>query len=163
VSEKFAEFRTMSECDMGDAADPKIKSIDDLSELIRALTEREHDYGTCCYAMSIAAVAAFKYVAGALGVSGFQASCADLDILRRTRRLKHGFSIVDYENLLYPQYCNAEHFPGWEQMIRENISILAGAAKERIESTDHGTCAHPDVLAHWKWIVSLADEQEVKP
>ncbi len=73
-------------------------------ELEHATEESGSAYGKCVYAMSLASVATFHYVAGQVGASGFQASCADLDILRRTRSLKGPFSIVDYTQMLYPQY-----------------------------------------------------------
>ncbi|MBK7380837.1 MAG: hypothetical protein IPJ03_17905 [Ignavibacteriales bacterium] len=106
------------------------KTLDELNKVIEQLTERKHDYGTCVYAMSIAAVATFNYVASKLGVTGFQASCADLDILRRTRNYKNGFSIIDYNNLLYPQYWDDEHFPSKEQLLEKNKEQLAKAAKK---------------------------------
>jgi len=83
---------------------PWIKSIEELTEYIQSLVNREHDYGTSAYSMSLAATAAFNYIAGSLGTTGFQAGCADLDILRRTRSIKGPFKIVNYENALYPQY-----------------------------------------------------------
>lgn len=129
---------------------PTPKTIKELGKYIEGLVEREHDYGTCVYAMSLAATASFNFVASKLGVTGFQASCADMDILRRTRNLESGFAIVDYNKLLYPQYCDDAHFPSWQKLIEQNKESLATKAKEKLaKSTDS---VHPDVLAHWEML-----------
>lgn len=134
---------------------PKPQTYDELLDIVKQLAEREHDYGTCVYAMSIAALAAFNFIAHKLGVTGFQASCADMDILRHSRGMKDGFRIVDYNQLLYPQY--AEHLtmspaslladPPTRKRIREE-------AKKRM-LVYAGAPAHPDVLAHWKHLTEL--------
>ena len=115
-----------------------------LAEYIKSLVERHHDYGTCVYAMSMAAVAAFYYVAHCLGVTGFQSSCADLDILRRTRSLKGPFMLIKGEDALYPQSDLREKLDealeSWKPWLKEQAE-----AKLR----DGGT-AHPDVIEHWK-------------
>lgn len=130
------------------------KTLDELNKIIEQLTERKHDYGTCVYAMSIAAVATFNYVAGKLGVTGFQASCADLDILRRTRDYENGFSIINYDNLLYPQYWDDEHFPSKEQLLEKNKEQLAKAAKKKLKESNGS--AHPNVIKHWEMVASLS-------
>ncbi len=111
---------------------PFIKDLQKLMDYIKDLTDREHDYGTCVYAMSMAAVAAFNHVSSKLGCTGFQASCADLDILRRTRHMENGFSIVNYNNFLYPQY--ADNFD--KVMSKDTFEQLQNAAKENIEKAD---------------------------
>lgn len=137
----------MDEKEMRESEVPKQESMEELTGYIRSLVEREHDYGTCVYAMSMAAVAAFNYVAHKLGVTGFQASCADLDILARIRGMKGGFRIINYENLLYPQYCDDEHTPGWQIYLVENAEWLATEAAKKL--AERGT-AHPNVAAHWQ-------------
>lgn len=121
-------------------------TVFELAGYIDTLVNQEHDYNTCPYAMSMAAVAAFNFVAHKLGVTGFQASCADLDILRRLRRLEC-FSIVDMGNLLYPQY--ADSFPGYEQLLVKHADWLKKKAQEKL-SHEGNSNARPDVLAHWK-------------
>jgi hypothetical protein len=134
-----------TEQEMREEIAPTFDSVDELQSYIASLVDREHDYGTCCYAMSLAATAAFNFVARELGVTGFQASCADLDILRRTRRLDGPFVILTGEDELYPQYDNNRKLEecriAWKDWIAEQ------AAKKLAESADS---AHPDVVAHWK-------------
>lgn len=100
----IADAGAATEAEMREAPAPCPKTADELAAYIAGLCDRPHDYGTCAYAMSLAAVAAFHYVAHRLGTTGFQASCADMDFLRRTRHLEHGFMLVDASRLLYPQY-----------------------------------------------------------
>lgn len=131
---------------MREAKDPSPKSLAELTEYIDSLVDRQHDYGTCCYAMSLAATAAFNYVAHTLGVTGFQASCADLDFLKRSRNLKGPFAVIDGEHMVYPQYDIAakvrEYMKEWEPWAAEQ------AAKHLEE--EEASQAHPDVVAHWK-------------
>lgn len=74
-----------TEHEMRESSAPWPNTLAELSVYIEGLTDREHDYGTSCYAMSLAATAALQYVAKKLNTDGFQAACADLDIIRRTK------------------------------------------------------------------------------
>ena len=130
---------------------PTLKSCESLTELIQDLIERDHDYGSCCYAMSIAAVAAFNFVANQLRVTGFQASCADLDIIRRTRNMKGPFILLSGENELYPQY-------NLESDLREArngwIGWIGEEARKKL-ATHARDDVHPDVWAHWMRLSKL--------
>lgn len=133
-----------TEQEMRDAKVPTPLAMAQLEEYVNSLVERSHDYGTCCYAMSMAATAAFNYVASKLGVTGFQASCADLDILRRTRHLEGPFLILKAEDALYPQYNLhgklQQALDEWTPWLKEQ------AEKQLAATTEH---VHPEVLAHW--------------
>ena len=150
------ECRTLDEAGLRDAELPWPNTEEELIEQIDALVNREHDYGTCVYAMSLAAFAAFRYVSHKLGVSGFQASCADLDFLSRSRRLEHGFRIVGYENLLYPQYEEAFDELDFWTLIRANIKRLSEEAGKLLEKTEP---THPEVRAHWEKLVEMGKEE----
>ena len=150
----------MTEKKMRDSEVPTPQDSEQLVEYINSLVGQKHNYGTCVYAMSMSAVAAFNYVAHKLGVTGFQASCAGLDILARTRRMKRGFMVVDFANLLYPQYLNEEHFPSFTTLIYSHADVLSKEAKKLLAEN---SSAHPDVLAHWKYLAGLkAPRQKVK-
>lgn len=133
------------EKDMREDKVPSIRTEKQLHEYIASLVNRRHDYGTCVYALSMAATAAFEYVAHKLGVSGFQASCADLDILRRTRRMDGPFMIVRAEDALYPQYDLqgrlTKTLDEWKPWLKEE------AQKKIAESSQDDV--HPDVWRHW--------------
>jgi hypothetical protein len=145
------DWATATEQELRDAEAPRPQTAEELAAFVQLMATREHDYGTCVYAMSLSAVAAFNYIAHVQGVTGFQASCADLDIVRRTRHLEHGGGIQDYGNLLYPQYCNARHFPSAIDIIRERGRDLAKAAQACL--AENGP-AHPTVRAHWQWLAA---------
>jgi hypothetical protein len=144
-----------TEEELRNASVPWPKTIKELTEYINSLVDKEHDYGTCVYAMSMAAVATFYYVSSKIGATGFQAGCADMDILARTRHMDKGFRIVNYENLLYPQYCNDMHFPSWRALIEENKEALKLEANKLIDAHKNPDTVSPAVVAHWAWIASL--------
>ena len=144
----------MTEQEMRDSEVKKVTTIEELSSYIAELVNQKHDYGTCVYAMSMAAVATFYYVAHKLGVTGFQASCADLDFLRRTRRIEN-FKILDLENLLFPQY--QDEFKSYEELIKENKSWLSKEAEKRLAANPE---AHPGVIKHWKKLATLNKEEK---
>lgn len=124
---------------------PWIDNIDDLTVFIRDLKEREHNYGTAVYAMSIAAVAAFYYIAKGQGVTGFQASCADLDILRRLRHLDSPFALIKADDMLYPQCDIAsnvqEILEKWKPWAKEQAKAFLTEPKDHVSE---------NVIAHWK-------------
>lgn len=133
-----------SEAELRDTTSPWPLTRVQLHEYIDSLVDREHEYGTCVYAMSLAAVAAFNYVAGQLGTTGFQSSCADLDILRRTRHMEGPFILLKGSDMLFPQYDLRQTLG---KAMKEWQPWLAEQAKKKLAETD---LAHPDVVAHWK-------------
>jgi hypothetical protein len=151
LDKAIAEAGVATEAEMRDAKDPWPRSPEELTKYIAELVDRPHSYGTTVYAMSLAAVAAFHYVAHRLGVSGFQASCADMDFLKRTRSYEHGFKILDAGNLLYPQYNLEQEARDFVDKMRPQLA--EEARKLLRESGDH---AHPNVRRHWEELASQA-------
>jgi hypothetical protein len=136
------------------AKNPEPYTAKQLTEYVESLVNRKHTYGTCVYAMSLAAVAAFNYVSGKLGCSGFQASCADLDVVRRARLIDGPFILLKAEDALYPQYDlrkKLEHF------LAESAEWIKRQANANLADKDRGM-VHPDVLAYWRRLAG----QEVK-
>lgn len=148
---EMADAGVPTEAEMREMEAPWPESAEELAEYVEALVDRPHSYGTCVYAMSLAAAAAFRYVAKRLGVTRFQASMADLDILRQTRGWKWG-RLLDYEKLLYPQYCTDEHFPSWRSLVEANREELAKRAEELLAEKGE---AHPHVTTHWRWLAGI--------
>lgn len=157
------DVTTMNEMEMQAAKVPTPHSEEELIEYVGKLVNRSHDYGTCVYAMSMAAEASFNYVAHKLGVTGFQASCAGMDFIRRTRDIKGGFRLTKTQNLLYPQYCDDEHFPGVDELMddKDNKQWLADEARKLIAERSDNMVA-PDVLNHWKMLADRAPPQAAK-
>lgn len=140
------DFAKATEAQLRDAVVPRIETEKALVKFIHTLTERPHDYGTCVYAMSLSAVAAFNYIAHKLGVTGFQAGCADMDFMSRTRSMKGPWRIVDYSEMLYPQYAYAFT----ERMLTPAAwQWLQTEAKKNL-AEDYGV---PAVREHWQRIV----------
>lgn len=137
-----------NEKQMRESTAPRLESMEELSAYITSLVDRRHDYGTCVYAMSLAATATFNFVAGMLGVTGFQASCADMDILRQTRDFTWG-RLVKYENLLYPQYCTSAYFPSVDDLLKdpEIRDKLREMAQAKLAQNHTAAGA---VIEHWK-------------
>lgn len=144
TAEAIAAAGVATEKQMREATVPRIETPEQLANYIASVVDRPHDYGTCVYAMSLAAVAAFNYVSSKLGVTGFQASCADMDILRRTRHMDGPFMILKAEDLLYPQYDLRAKV---EEFIESTRGWCAEEAKKKIAESGH---AHPNVRAHWE-------------
>lgn len=147
-----------TEMEMREAKVPFIKTEQELLGYLKTLVERDHDYGTCVYAMSMAAEAAFNYVSSKLGVTGFQASCADLDFIRRTRNFEGPFMLVDAAQQLYPQYHplkDTEEFLSSESTTQ----WLAKQAREKISESDQSS-VHPDVWSHWEQLASQYKEEQ---
>lgn len=159
--EAIAKAGVATEAEMREMKPPRLKTVEELSAYVTSLTDRPHDYGTCVYAMSLAAGAAFNFVASKLGCTGFQASCADMQILRYTRGFKFG-RILNYENLLYPQYLDEENFPTVQSLLKDPsvISELGEMAEALLK--ERGEDAHPNVTAHWKSLVGLKMKAEAE-
>ena len=79
---------------------PWPKTPEELAAYVQSLVDGPHTYGTCCYAASLASTATFNYVCSVLGMTGFQASCADLDMVRRTRSIEGPFMLIKAEDAL---------------------------------------------------------------
>lgn len=139
-----------NEKEMREAKVPTPETKGALAEYIESLVNRDHDYGTCVYAMSMAATAAFNYVAHQLGVTGFQASCADMDIITRTRSIKGPWILLKGEDALYPQYDLKGNLA--EFMESAKPWLKDEAKKLLIEKDAH---VHPNVKAHWEKLAAV--------
>lgn len=143
----------VSERQMRDFKTPFFSTLESLKDFLECLSNAFHDYGTAVYAMSIAAEAAFNYISSVQGSTGFMASLADLDFIKRTRRIEGDFAIVTDERYLYPQYAYKEKETS--DMLRQSA---AKKALEKLRDVKSGELnpkhVHPSVLQHWKSLVS---------
>lgn len=147
----------MNEKEMAKSEVPCFNTIEELCAYINSLINQHHTYGTCVYAMSLAAYATFKFVSAKLQVTGFQASCADLDFLRQSRKYESGFQVLDFHNLLYPQYCNDEHFPSAQMLIIKHAKSLKKQAKQLLASNPD---ACSSVRSHWAKLANMKITKE---
>jgi hypothetical protein len=153
------KIEAKTEAEMGKAETPWPETMEQLVEFIEsciaainAPADENHEdtggaYGRCIYAMSHAAVAAFHYVAKHEGVSGFQASCADLDFIRRIRSIKGPFILLKLDDCMYPQYDLQKRLP---EFMEENKGWLCEEAKSQLELNKENPNVHPKVRAHWE-------------
>ena len=145
-----------TEAQMRESEVPWPKTEKQLNEYIESLVKRNHEYGTCVYSVSMAAVAAFNYVAGQLGITGFQSSCADMDVIRRTRGIKGPFMIIKGEDALYPQYDLPARL---EKAMEEWKPWLKEEATKKLAG---GGNAHPNVIGHWEELSAMEVEGETE-
>jgi hypothetical protein len=149
IIEFIEKASKVPELDLRAIGVPCPRTMEELTGIIDTMGSRNHDYGTCVYAMSISAVAAFNYIGHVLGVTGFQAFCADLDFLRRTRDMK-AFKIMDMGKLVYPQY--RDHFrTNIYTLLNENAWWIIEFIEEKLASGEIFR-AHPDVVSHWLYL-----------
>ena len=127
-----------------------IKTFEDLTAFLKDVeTNYNCGYGEAPRAMSQACLAVAWYLADKFGITGFQASFVMWDFIRdwQYSSNKCGLKIVDYDNMLYPQYQYK-----YEKTITPWVwGELQNEAKNRLAERDS---AHPDVKAHWESIVA---------
>lgn len=129
------------------------KDLEGFLNYVKQIEEQPHDYNSIADALADATVAFFNYFASKHGMTGFQASWAGLQFLRKSRGMEHPFMIVDGGKLLYPQY---DLHRDLEKFIEETKSQLADVALENLKSVDSYT--HDNVVRHWEYLASLKRE-----
>lgn len=127
-----------------------IETIDGLASFIgHILNDYYHDYGTVCHAVAACALAAAWMAASKEKITGFQAGFVMWDFIGHweKRNNKCGLRLIDYDNMLYPQYAYK-----FEKVIdKDTWEALQKQAKENLKKN---TDAAPRVIAHWKDIVN---------
>lgn len=128
-----------------------IQSVAELSAFIKELSNKyEHDYGTICHAIAAGAIAAAWTVdrSPSGGITGFQAGAVMWEFIQHWmfEGNKCGLRLIDYDDLLYPQY--AEKFD--KKISKDVMEKLQSEAKELLKES----AGHESVRKHWQ---SLAD------
>lgn len=116
--------------------DAKKQTRESLPEFIRYLfDDYSHDYGTMCHAIAATAIATAQVGSREFGITGFQAGAIMWEFIRNWNYSsnKTGLKLVNYDNLLYPQY---------EDKFEKTISsytweALQKEAKNRIKKSDN--------------------------
>lgn len=141
-----------NEFEMRDLLQQKRKEIKDLDDLIKFLKyvkeNCNYDYGVAPRSIAQAALATAWYLSKEFGITGFQAVFVMFDFIRdwNFSNNKCGLKIIDYDDMLYPQY-----YDKFEKTIsRETFEELQKEAEENLKNTEY---AHPNVVAHWQSIV----------
>jgi hypothetical protein len=128
----------------------EIHNYDEMKVFIcKLMNNYNHDYGTIIYAMTAGSLAAIKAMdrdEWEGGITGFQASCIMWEFMKRFMCYDGPMKLIQYKNLLYPQY--KYHF---EKTISEGTwRWLQGEAKKHLNS---GHPMDPGVKAHMQSIV----------
>lgn len=125
-----------------------------MSFINHIMNDYRHDYGTIVHAVSACALAAAwasdRYPQG--GITGFQAGFVMWDFIRELEYSNNecGLKIVNYDNMLYPQYKDR-----FEKIIPKWVwEKLQERAKEKLENLEQYQYTSGVVIAHWK---SIAD------
>lgn len=128
----------------------KVKTKEQLDELLtEVIKSKDLDYGEIVYAMSACMIATAKYIdrSDVGGITGFQASFVGWEMIKEFfHESKIGMRLVDYENMLYPQY---------ERDFKKTISqdTWESLQKQAEINLKESPDAHPKVIKHWKSIV----------
>lgn len=127
----------------------EIRSFDELTDFLKYVEENCNcGYGEAPRAMAQAALAVAWYLADRFGITGFQSGFVMWDFIRdwAYSSNKCGLRILDYDNMLYPQYedkfCKTT-------INRHTWSALQKEAKERLRDSAY---ASPTVIRHWESI-----------
>ena len=128
----------------------EIKDLDELFELIEDVRDNYNTgYGVAPRAIAQAAVATASYLLSEMGCTGFQASCCMWDFVRDLiyTNNKIGLRMIDYDNLLYPQY----EYKFLDRTIsKKQWETLQQEAQKALDERDL-VCF--EVYAHWQNIV----------
>lgn len=144
LSETSPEFAAIKEEWFNTAK--SIKNPEEFTDFYNHLmNDYRHDYGTIVHAIGAITVAAAQMAAIEQGITGFQAGLVMWDFIRHWNHQynKCGLRLIDYDNMLYPQY--AYRFD--KTISKEVMDSLQKEAKKRIQE-DGDTC-HEAVYAHW--------------
>lgn len=134
-------------------------NVQELTSYIEEVKEKYNtSYNDAVYGPALAAIAAFNYTASQMGLSGFQASYSEMLFFEKLRDIKHGFMILNYDNLLYPQYLKDFNLSA-ETLIRKNLDSLKKAAKEELEKSPY---ASQEVRDHWTYITEIPDSEKIE-
>lgn len=127
----------------------RTQTLETLPAFLTKLTQDyQHDYGTICKAIAVAAVAAANAVDASPqgGITGFQAGAVMWEFIRGWQGIQGPLRLVRYGEMLYPQ-CADKFATTIPRSVFAELQRLAG---ERLAAGDY---AHPDVRAHWQSIV----------
>ena len=128
----------------------KVKKLFDMFSLIEEVREEyDYDYAVAPVSIGIVCGCLANYLSNCMGLTGFQASHAMWEFIKTftKRGNKCGLELVDYDDMLYPQYSKR-----FEKTIpKESWEKLQETAKNLLETTSD---ASEDVIKHWERIAN---------
>lgn len=144
----------MDELDVKSLLEEKRKTIKTFEDLVGFLKEIKENYntsyGTSVRAAAQACLAVAWYFSSEFGLTGFQAGFLLWDFIKgwTYTENKTGLSIIDYDDMLYPQ-CEDR----FEKIISSDTwNRLQKEAKKLLENDSDFACK--EVREHWESIVN---------
>lgn len=125
------------------------ETLEDFIKMVEAVEGSHHTYETIADSLTDLTVAFFNYFASKHGMTGWQASWAQLQFIKKTRNMEAPFMIVDSSKLLYPQY---DILVDVERFLEESKPELAKIAQERLDELKDDDLISLNVLERWKEI-----------
>lgn len=120
-------------------------TIEELPNFIdRLLNEYKHDYGIICHAMAACAIATLCAMNKQEGITSFQAGAVMWQFIRHWMSIEGPMKLLQYRNLLYPQYEN-----DFNTIDKETLTWLREQAAKKLAD-------EPDapVKDYWQQIVN---------
>lgn len=131
------------------------KTLEEFVDLVKNIENSHQSYNTITDALADTTAAYFNYFANKHGMTGYQASYAGLEFLKKTRGMEMPFMIVDSSKMLYPQYDLVSDV---EEFLEESKTELAKVAKKNLEELDGNSLVSLKVVDRWKELVSMQGE-----
>ena len=129
----------------------EVKTPDELALFVtKLITEYTHDYGTVVRATTAVMMASFSVVDKSPqgGITSFQAGFIAWDMIKEFMGIQGAAKILDYDNLLYPQY--SEKFE--KTLTKELWEQIQQKAKGKLSENNEHTNSR--VISHWQSIVN---------
>lgn len=127
-----------------------IKSFDDLVSFLKDVKEHYNcGYGETPRAIAQAALATAWYFASDFGITGFQAGFVMWDFIWdwSFSRNECGLKIVNYDEMLYPQY----DYKFDKYISKDTFRLMQKQANKLLNDRKY---AHPAVVKHWEAIAN---------
>lgn len=121
------------------------KSWEDFKEYVEEIESQPHGYNSIADALTQSTVAFFNYFASKHGMTGFQASWSQMQIIATLRNMEAPFMIVDSSKLLYPQYDVENDV---KEFLKNSKAELSKIAKKNLEENNEFTSQR--VIARWE-------------
>lgn len=144
------------EFEVRDELKEKRSGIKEFNDLVAYLEDVENNYnigyGEAPRAIAQATLATAWYLANKFGITGFQAGFVMWDFVFdwTMHGNQCGAKLVDYDNMLYPQYDDK-----FEKTISsDTFKRLQEVAKKNLAECKEAKHVHPAVKAHWESIVA---------
>ena len=137
----------------------KCNTVEELSQYLKELIEYKHDYNTSGYAITKALLATEMMIAHQLGTSGFQHGYANISYITETRGSKTGCAIINFDDLMYPQYDVISKVKGWIDEHKKSEYFIKEVKCKIKEDDESGFKAHPNVRDHWEKLVNDFNKQ----